>query len=397
MPQNPRRRLTTAYYSSFLLLGITAAILGPSLLRLAEQTRTSVGEVSIFFPVRAGAYLFGSWLSGHLYDRYPGHRLLIIALIVMGISLALIPVFPAPELIVGVLAVLGIGMGLLDVGINTLLVWAYQEEVGAYLNGLHFFYGLGSFLSPLILAQIFQINGGIRVTYWLFALLTIPILLQFLSLPSPEAPSTIPDGVHPGMQGESQLPRGLIWPLGMMALFLFFYVGVEVGFGAWIYTFGVESGLENDISAAYLTSVFWGAFTLGRLMSIPLATRFHPREILAVDLVGAVISLGLILLWPGVRFVLWMGTIGLGLAIASIFPSAFSFMDRKYYLTGKISSWLFVSGGLGAVIIPWVMGQFVERSLPYTIPGIILIAALAAAGFYWSFTNADELKTVDAR
>ena len=49
----------------------------------------------------------------------------------------------------------------------------------------------------------------------------------------------------------------------LIALFFFLYVGAEVSAGGWIYSFALKSGIATVSSAAYLTSVFWAAFTAG--------------------------------------------------------------------------------------------------------------------------------------
>ena len=47
-------------------------------------------------------------------------------------------------------------------------------------------------------------------------------------------------------------------------LFMSFYVGAEVGVGGWLYSYAIAMELADTTSAAYLTSVYWGAFMLGR-------------------------------------------------------------------------------------------------------------------------------------
>ncbi len=43
-------------------------------------------------------------------------------------------------------------------------------------------------------------------------------------------------------------------------------------------TYAVKLGLADAALAAYLTSLFWLAFTIGRLISIPVAIRFSPAQ-----------------------------------------------------------------------------------------------------------------------
>ena len=373
-------RLNVTYFSAFLLLGMTTAVLGPSLLELAEQTGSSLKTVSAFFPIRSLAYLAGSWLSGLLYDRVPGHRLILISLLSIAGSIALVPAVPTLGVMVAALLVLGLGMGFLDVGCNTLLMWAYGTEAAPLLNALHFFYGLGSFAAPVILAQAFRMDRGIGLGYWVMAGLCLPVIFSLFRLPSPKpAPDQAPLG-EGDQQAVGNTVGEMIGSVSLLALFLFVYVGVEVGFGGWIYTYGLQSGLESEATAAYLTSAFWGAFTAGRLFGIPVATRFRPRRVLAVDITGAVLALGLILLWPESRGAAWIGTIALGLFIASVFPTTLALIEGQLHLTGKITSWFFISAGLGGVFLPWLIGRLAVELSPLAIPRTLFWSSLIAAG-----------------
>lgn len=371
-------RLLAAYYSSFLLLGMVTAVLGPSLIKLAEQTGSSLAGVSVFFPVRAGSYLLGSWLAGRLFDRYKGHRLLITALGVIGAALVIVPIVPQLGMMIGVLVVMGLGMGLMDVGCNTLLLWTVGKRPGPFLNGLHFFYGLGSLAAPIFLALAFERQQGVSLGYWAAAALTVPILLQLFSLSSPV------QNRHPAEGGKSTAEAGAedrteVIPSGvpLLAVFLFFYVGVEVGYGGWLYTYGLKLNLESEVSGAYLTSVFWGTFTLGRLLSVPLSDRLTPGKMLVGDLaLGSGVLLALAL-FPAGTWLIRILTVLLGLALASVFPTTLALAGKQQELSARATSWFFVSGGLGAVVLPWVIGVLIAESGPGTFPYVLLGSFLA--------------------
>ncbi len=155
----------------------------------------------------------------------------------------------------------------------TLLVWTHGEKVSPYMNGLHFFFGMGAFLAPMLVAQVMGVAGGYRWAYWTLAAFAMLVSLRLLTLASNPPPAPHRD------TGTSELGSASIYsPLVIpAALFLFFYVGAEVAFGGWLYTYAVALKLASAVGAAYLTSGFWLSFTLGRLISIPVATRFGPR------------------------------------------------------------------------------------------------------------------------
>src|SRR5512146_594557 len=148
---NPHRLWQTAvYYAAFIILGMVGASYGPALPYLASQTHSSLDQISSIFALSSFGYLIGSLYSGRLYDRRRAHPILTLVLLVTAASMAFIPFIPLliPALIV--FFVLGLATGSVDVGGNALLIWAHGASVGPFMNGLHFFFGVGAFLSPLL-------------------------------------------------------------------------------------------------------------------------------------------------------------------------------------------------------------------------------------------------------
>jgi FHS family Na+ dependent glucose MFS transporter 1 len=267
---------------------------------------------------------------------------------------------------------LGGAEGAVDVGGNTLLVWVHRSKVGPFMNALHLFFGVGTFLAPIILTQSVLHSEGIRGGYWLIALVIIPLAVWLLRLPSPSAPDR--EAEKDGLSN--------VWLLTLIVIFFFLYVGAEISFGGWVYTYSLEMNLADKASAGYLTATFWGAFTLGRLLSIPIATRLRPSWILSGDIVGCLIGLGLILLYPESLIILWGGTAIIGLSMASIFPTMITFSERRMTLTGTITSWFFVGASAGGMFFPWLIGQLFEPVGPWVTILLILVAMLAAAFLY---------------
>jgi len=70
-----------------------------------------------------------------------------------------------------------------------------------------------------------------------------------------------------------------------------------------------------------------------------LAARVRPRFILLSDLLGCLVSIGIILLWGDSLVATWIGTVGLGLAMASVFPTVITLAERRMTLTAQIMSW----------------------------------------------------------
>jgi FHS family Na+ dependent glucose MFS transporter 1 len=272
------------------------------------------------------------------------------------------------------LLVLGMSEGAMDVGGNTLLMWVHRSEVGPFMNGLHFFWGVGAFLSPIIVAQAVLVSGDITWAYWMLAVLMLPVVIGLLRLPSPAPQPSRP-------VSESRRVHHILLVI-LIALFLFLYVGAEGSLGGWIFTYTVAMRLSSETAAAYLTSAFWGSLTAGRLLAIPLAARLRPRSVLLMDLAGCILSLGLILLWPNSLAAVWVGAIGTGLAMASIFPTTLSLAESRLHITGQVTSWFFVGASLGGMTVPWIIGQLFEPVGPYVTLLTIMTAVVLMAGVF---------------
>ncbi len=354
---------TTAYYLSFIILGLTTAASGPSLLKLSEHTSSGLDRISLIFVFGSLGYLIGSFLGGRAYDRLSGHKLMAFTMLIVGVASALIPIARSLQVLLFAMFLSGFASGILDVGSNTLLMWIHGEKAGPFLNGLHFFFGIGSLIAPLLLAQILLKTGDIHWLYWTFSIACIPIMIWLWFLPEPKHAVT-----------EERKASGFpVVPVILIMVLFVLYVGLELGFGNWIYAYALTLGLETSITAAYLTSVFWGSFTLGRLLGIWVSTRLRSQTILFIDIIGCAISTILIMLWKESSLALWVGTFGLGISMASIFPTLIMLAGERMQITGTITGWFLVGSGAGSMLLPWLIGQIFVRTGPKAMTTVLLV------------------------
>src|SRR6266496_1655037 len=112
---NQKYTTTAAYYLTFILLGLSVAVDGPALLKLAEHTSSPLNQISSIFLTSSLGYLLGSFFGGRIYDRVAGHRFMAGMLISLGIFIALVPVATSLWFLLTIVFVLGIAKGAVDV------------------------------------------------------------------------------------------------------------------------------------------------------------------------------------------------------------------------------------------------------------------------------------------
>ena len=101
------------------------------------------------------------------------------------------------------------------------------------------------------------------------------------------------------------------------------------------------------------------------------------------DLLGCLASLGIILLWSDSLVATWIGTAGLGLAMASIFPTVINLAAKRMILTSQIMSYFFVGASLGSATLPWLIGQLFVGIGPQSMTWAILIDLLVMLGVFF--------------
>jgi FHS family Na+ dependent glucose MFS transporter 1 len=367
-------RRSSSYFLLFICLGLDMAVVGPTLPALAAQTGSTLGAIGLIFFLSAGGGALGTLLGGGLFDRVPARFVLGAAQLLSAALFFLVPHVPWYGLLLILFIVKGITGGLVNTGANTLLLWTHGEKAGPFINALHFFFGLGSFLSPFLLGLLISAGGDYSNVYLLLAVIDATVgVVVLASINPPISPPRQPSRGNAGGVGATVAPIVI-----SAALFLFFYVGAEITFGGWVYTYAITLHLTNAVQAAYLTSIFWLAFTVGRLISVPAALRFSPRQIIPVALAGGAGFLCLLILAPASPAVLWITAAGIGFCMAPIWPTGYTLAGQSVPLTARVSSLILLGDSIGGMVLPGLMGVLMERAGAAAMTPVVLGSLMAA-------------------
>jgi fucose permease len=376
--------LTTAvYYLGFICLGMATAVLGPTLQGLAQNTGSSLAQISSLFLFSSFGYLLGSYAAGKMFDRVKGHPILSIALLIVATILVIVPLVNALLYLQILFFIIGIAEGNLDVGFDTLLVWLHGDRIPPFMNGLHAFYGVGTTTAPLIVAAVLSNTGSMRSIYWVLAALILPVGLLILFFPSPS---------HIQARKLAETRPAMPILVTLIALIFFAFTGAELGFAGWIYTFTTFQGYASPTMAATINAAFWAAITVGRLVSIPLASKLKPQRILWVNFCGAIACLFIIIGFSSNEMLLWIGTIGTGFFMGPIFPTLLNDAQSRMHMSGKVTSIFFIGSSLGSMVIPWLMGQLIVPFGATAAMVAVLCSLLVAAGLFYILNVAHRAK-----
>jgi FHS family Na+ dependent glucose MFS transporter 1 len=376
-----------AYLSSFVVLGVVLGMLGPALPSLRAQVGASVGGISFVFVAQSAGYLLGAVTGGRGIDRGHGHRLLGGALVLMAAGLLLVEQSRSLVAMCGAFVVLGLAIGFVEVGSNTLLVWARTPTSASMINALHFVFGCGALLSPLLVNRSLSLHGNVRPAYVITALGAVLAAAVVASRPTPE-----PVDVSRHARGEAASTRQLL----AVACFFALYVGIEVGFAGWIATYAQSVHLGGSGAGAALTACFWGAFTVGRLGAIALAARVRAIALLLGSCIVSTLAAAAFVTARGSGPLVWVATVVFAAGLAPQFATMLSFASEHLPLTGSATSWFLAASALGGLTVPWVIGQLFSAVGPGTMPVVVLVGAGAILAWVFLLDRALSPPPVDS-
>ena len=368
------------YLSSFIALGFSLSLLGPSLTYLRERAHVSTGEIGVLFVAQSLGYLIGSLLIGRLYDRGFGHRALAGGLVGLAASALFIPLTSSVAMLVIPVAFVGAFASVIVVGGNTLVVW-HSRRSGSVrlLNALHLFFGFGALLCPVLVDRSLAWTHGLSFAAGFIAVYSVVIAVVVLLHEAPADTSRPVCGAT--NLGEEQ--SGLQTPVRILlviCVFFVLYVGVEIGFSGWIKTYAEGIRLPGSDSPTFLNTAFWVSFTLGRLFAVLLGKRVRSGQMLAVSCVLTVGLLIVMTVADGSPVLVWITTPLIGIAMAPQFATMIAYAEERITLSGRATSWFVSAAGLGSLTLPFIIGQLLDRSSGL-MPVAVGCAALLATGW----------------
>jgi fucose permease len=357
----PAREVTAAGFAVFLLLGVVIASYGPSIPHIIVRFDVGVSVAGLIVTANFLGEVIGLMALGLTHARWSLGQRLGVGTSVFGVGLLAAAVAPTWPLLLLAVFVLGIGAGGLVVLINLYYATRFGRRSPAMLGLVNTAYGVGTFIGPALVA----VTRGYSVV---FAVVGAGVLVCLVFLRR-----AVDDAV-----AREAPPRLNARTLGLVitfALMLLVYEGLEAGIGTWEATDLLSRGASAQFAAA-ATSVYWGAFTIGRVLTAPLAVRWSPQRILVPALIiGTLLLLGIRAgVSPPVMFAL------VGLCAAPIFPVAVSWMTRVIPNATTLVTYAILGAVIGSAIVPAALGGLIGLAGAVQLPLGVAVCALASLG-----------------
>jgi len=352
------------YLATFVVLGMLLSINGPALGWLRDRTGVGIAASGLVLSGGSIGYIVASFAAGRPFDRGSGHRLLLGAF-VLGVAAALAVAWSTTFAVVVLLfALIGAAGGVIDVGGNTLVVWSQRpERIGSTLNALHLCFGIGALATPLLVAWSISSTDSL---VWVAVALAVGAAAVVALLRGTEVPRRRPS------TADTTGVATTAFPLALVCLFYFLYVGSEVTFLGWAPTYAEVESLGGVNGPGLFASMFLAGFTLGRLLGIVLASRLTLVALVLGSCVVSVVAAAALVVWGGGLGV-WVACGVLGLSLGPQYPTMMAYVDERLRLSGKATSRIVAASGVGGLLLPLLTGWLLDRGGAAALPWATLV------------------------
>lgn len=373
-------------------LGVCFSLLGSLSVKLMPRIQIDAGRFGTLISGFMFACLVGSLIVGVVTDAVGYQWIAVIGFVLTAVSLFILAFGKTYAAVLLPCLLLGFGAMALNTAGNVMApqVLFGGKDPAAASNLANVFFGLGLFLTPLIVSFLFRTAGYEKAVSVLGVIVLLPVLIALAAKGYPVSSARL--DIAAAVKLLSQ-------PAVLTAAFvLFCYIALESSFCNWLPSFGKEvirkenASIENAAADAFgqqLLSFFAIAMMVGRLATGLLPARIgfdltaNGGWVIAAAALVAAIAIFLMMQCTQSLQARLLAILA-GLAFAPCFPTTVGVSFSKFTpdIHGSLFGIIFAVGLAGAVIVPKAMGNMakgasIQKSLRLLLPVCIVLILLA--------------------
>lgn len=366
-------------FLTFFVISIVTNILGalnPEVIKDFNLSLTLSALLPFTFFI---AYGVMSIPAGMLVEKYKEKKIMSASFLLAFCGALLFCLFPGYKIFLVSLFLIGSGMAMLQVVINPLLRVSGGEKHFAFNSVMaQLIFGGASFIAPVFLTYLILTldnNNSANILkstfsgflppglswislYWIFALifLLMVLILVFSKFPFVERKEDEKAGTWNAYKTLFRKKIVILYFIG-----IFCYVGTEQGVSYWISNFlYTYHNIDSVTTGASVVGWFWGMMAVGCLIGLVLLKIFDSRKILIASVLSAYLFLSLALFGPAEIALYSFPLVGFALSVmwSIIFSLALNSVTFYQGSFAGILCTAIIGGAVIQLLIGWLGDLF---------------------------------------
>jgi FHS family L-fucose permease-like MFS transporter len=375
--------------SLFLLWGLAYGLLDVLNKHFQEALNVTKARSTLLQAAYFGAYFLIALPAGIFMSKYGYKKGIILGLLLYATGAFLF--YPSAQLMsfnffLLAVFILASGLTCLETAANPYVTVLGKPETSEFrLNLSQCFNGVGSFIGPIIAANVFFNESSsesgsldsVKMVYIIIAIVVLFVAFLFWRTYLPEIKES--EMVSSKVQDTKPLFQHSHFVYGVIAQF--FYVAAQVGIAALFINYCTEAKHEIDnAKASYLLSISLLLFTVGRFVGTALMRKIAPNTLLMIFALINILLCAVVVFGNGWLSVYALMTVFFFESI--MFPTIFALGVKDLGHHTKKGSSFQIMSIVGGALMPYFMGLLSEKTTAqaYIIP---LFCFVVVAWYGW--------------
>jgi fucose permease len=370
------KAVSICFFAAFITGGF-GAILGLVSPQISSHYGVNVSHIVYIDVLNILGLLIGNALSSKTMSSLGCRNTLLIALVI-GLIAQFTIAAGFPLYIYAICALLnGTCVGFLVPAVSQTIHAAYTKtgKSESRLNVLNFFFGAGSAFVPFVGGHIVEQFSWRAVFIGMGCLYLILFIILFLSKFEEKAAVTISDDLVD--ESDTAKPKLLNISVVLIALAIMIYVYIEYIVSYWFSPYLQEAKHVSVTDVGLVIGLFWGIIAISRLIvGLFVLTKIKPAVYIMISSFITLVGFIIFLIANSLTGFI-IGGIVLGFGCAAMFPTLLGYgINNANYSSPKISSFLIMSGSIGASICLFIsgfLGQHIDKQVPIILGPILCV------------------------
>ncbi|MED7819143.1 MULTISPECIES: MFS transporter [unclassified Francisella] len=377
VPESLKLKAVSICFFAAFITGGFGAIPGLVSPQISSHYGVNVSHIVYIDVLNILGLLIGNALSSKTMSSLGCRNTLLIALVI-GLIAQFTIAAGFPLYIYAICALLnGTCVGFLVPAVSQTIHAAYTKngKSESRLNILNFFFGAGSAFVPFVGGHIVEQFSWRAVFIGMGCLYLILLIIIFLSKFEEKAAVTITDDLVD--ESDTAKPKLLNISVVLIALAIMIYVYIEYIVSYWFSPYLQEAKHVNVTDVGLVIGLFWGIIAISRLIvGLFVLTKIKPAVYIMISSFITLVGFIIFLITNSLTGFI-IGGIVLGFGCAAMFPTLLGYgINNANYSSPKISSFLIMSGSIGASICLFIsgfLGQHIDKQVPIILGPILCV------------------------
>jgi FHS family glucose/mannose:H+ symporter-like MFS transporter len=338
-----------ALFAGFVISGMIATILGPSLPTFIARWALDDTQAGLFFTTQFTGSLLGVLLSSAILSTRGYRDALVLGFFLMAVG---VTGLNSASRYIALLAtaLYGFGFGIAIPATNLYIAEISGARRAAALNLVNMAWGIGAIACPVLLL------AGLRADRYTAVLLSIAACALLLSIffGSMKFEALSPKSPSAATAEQKFTPAHPIHVPAALALLFYLYIGTENGISGW----AAEQAhrLSTGNASTVMPMFFWAGLLSGRAISALILTRVKETSLVIAGLLLSATGTTWLLL-AATRSQVILGVVLAGFGLAGVYPIFISWLSKWYgERARRLGGVMFSMAAVGGATMPWMVG-----------------------------------------